>query len=319
MKTNRLIALVVVFAALAALYVVSENVSKRQETVDRPLLFPDFTREDVQKITVTSPEKGMIVMERQAQQWLLAADNETHRAASSEVNKLLDTVSGFKTGTVVSRNPTNFAAFQVTEETGIGVRIADAAGDPLAAFYVGKSGPDIFSTYLKKAGAGEVILNPGVLKTVFDKEVDEWRDKTIFALAERDIQTYRIDGDISLVLERAEDGQWQAAFPETFPVDQQAAGRAVGRFSGLSAAGFEKGPPESFGLDAPSITITATFKDGSTKTLVVGDEKNSFQSFAMVEGEDKVYVVEHHNLEIISPDIDSLRQAQEAEEVQTGG
>ncbi len=308
MKLNRLIILAIVFVVLASLYVVSENISRKQKTTEIPMLFEELEREVAKQITIKSPEKGVVALKKNTEGWTLFSDNETYKADLSNVNKVLDTTARIRARTVASKNPEKFEAFEVTKNTGVEVEIKDQNENLLASFYVGKSGPDIFSTYLKKTGSDEVILTEGILKTVFEKDIGEWRDKTVFDIPAKDIVKYSIEGEVSFVLQKDDDGTWHAVAPDEFTVNQQEANRAVERFAGLKSADFEKGELKEFGLGEPQKRITAFLNDGSSKTLLFGEGKNSFQSFAMVEGENQVYVVENYNLETMIPDIDTLKE-----------
>jgi len=44
------------------------------------------------------------------------------------------------------------------------------------------------------ADAEQVVLASGMLKMAFDRELKDWRNKTIFALNQQDITDYEVKG-----------------------------------------------------------------------------------------------------------------------------
>jgi hypothetical protein len=238
---------------------------------------------------------------------VISSDATTYLADAAAVDKLLEIVTGLKAETIVSKNPKNFDQYEVTDQKGLDVRLADSDNRSLASLYVGKSGPDIFSTYVRVKDSDKVVLVGSILKTAFEKELKDWRDKTIFKLNKDDIIEYKVDGDMKLHLKKDEKQSWQVLAPESFEAKKDAADDIMRKLAGLKAVDFAEGPLKEFQLDRPARTITASLKDGATATLLVGKEKNTFQHFVKPQDKEAIFVLENYNLESLCPALDKLK------------
>ncbi|MCX8043585.1 MAG: DUF4340 domain-containing protein [Desulfobacterota bacterium] len=304
--------LTAVLVVLAGIYVFVERPFEAQRKKETPAFVPDFekAKADAVRITITSPTKGKVTLTKKDQNtWTVSAQDKIFDADGSAVQNVLDTVAKLTAHTVASRNPQNFDSFEVSEAKGIEVKIEDGSR-VLAHFYVGKNGPDIFSTYLRQKDANTVVLTNTLVKTVFERELKDWRDKTIVRVDKDAILEYVVEGDMSLAMKKDDTGVWQVVKPSVFTAKKDAAEKVITSFSGLKAVDFPEGKLSEFGLDKPRRTIRAVLKDGSSQTLFVGKEKNAYQFFVKTASSDTVYVIEKYSLESLCPALDTLREAE---------
>ena len=309
--------LTVVLIVLAGLYVLIEQPFESQRKKEAALFVPNFEKEksDATRITLTSPSKGTVVLTRKdAAAWSVTAQDKTFDADLSAVNNLLDTVAKLTCDTTASRNPQNFESFEVSEGKGIEVVVEDSSQRKLAHFYVGKNGPDIFSTYLRHKDSSTVVLTNTLVKTVFERDLKDWRDKTIVRCAKDDIVEYVIEGDLTLAMKQDQTGVWQVVKPQEMRAKKDAVEKALAGFVGLKAVDFPEGKPSEFGFDKPKRTITAALRDGSRETVLVGKEKNAYQYFVKTAAKNTVYVIEKYFLESMCPSLDSLKETEKKEE-----
>jgi hypothetical protein len=312
MQLKRLALLAGAFLILGALYYIIERPTESGKKEAPPLLFPEFKKEQAASITLRAPDKPVFQFTKTGtKSWTVAADNETFSADTSAVNKMLSAVGSLRSDTVASQNPDNFDNFEVTGEKGVEVLIEDSSGNQLAHFFIGKNGPDIFSTYIRRHDRNRVMLAAGIVKNDFNKKIEGWRDKTIFSIDTKTIKKMTVTGDKALQLAKADNGTWEVTGPETFTANQDEAGKAVQAFARLEAAGFAKGSPEEFGLDRPVRTMSALCSGGTTYTLEMGKEKNAYQRYCRIAGEKTVYLVEKHQLKKICPELSTLKQTEE--------
>jgi len=303
--------LAIVLAVLAGLYALLERPLQSRQKKEPAALVPDFEKHRSQavRVTITRPSKGQVVLTKTAENaWTVSAQDKTFAADTTAVGNVLDTVAKLRADTVASRNQQNFEGFEVTEGKGSEVKIEDAENRTLAHFYVGKNGPDIFSTYLRLKDSPTVVLTNTLVKTVFERELKDWRDKAIVKLSKDDIAEYAVAGDQSLVLRRDDKGLWQVTKPETFPAKKDAAEKAISGFAGLKAVDFPEGKLSEFGLDKPIRTITAALKDGRRESVLVGKDKNAYQYFVKTGGSDTVYVIEKYSLDALCPSLETLKE-----------
>lgn len=304
--------LAIVLAVLIGLYILVEQPFQSRRKTEPTALVPDFEKQKAQaiRITITSPAKGQVVLTKTDENaWTLNAQDKTFTADTAAVSNVLDTVAKLKADTIASRNQQNFDGFEVTEGKGTEVKIEDAENRSLAHFYVGKNGPDIFSTYLRLKDAQTVVLTNTLVKNVFEREIKDWRDKTILRLAQADITNYQVNGDMTLEMNKDDKGVWQVVKPEAFPAKKETAEKAVTGFAGLKAADFPEGKLSEFGLDKPKRTITAVLKDGARHTLLIGKEKNAYQYFVKTGSGNTVYVIEKYSLDALCPALDTLKES----------
>lgn len=91
----------------------------------------------------------------------------------------------------------------------------------------------------------------------------------------RKIEVRRRGATAPVVVERDKSNQWQMALPETWRVDQEAAGGVASTYSGLTYDRIieEKAADLSaYGLQTPTVEVTVTGKDGKSRKLLIGDD-----------------------------------------------
>jgi hypothetical protein len=75
---------------------------------------------------------------------------------------------------VASREASAHPQWQ-TNDMGTHVKAYDAAGQILADLYIGKLGPDMVSTYVRREGATEVHLAAGHVGGAFPARPEAWK------------------------------------------------------------------------------------------------------------------------------------------------
>lgn len=307
MKFKKVLLFAVVFISLAAIYFFMEtSVGKRNKKEGPKLLFPELKIEKAALIKVKSTEKGEFILTKAKDVWQVKQNSQTYIASTDAVEKLLDKVAKMKIETVSSRNPKNFAAFEVSNEKGIETTILDSKNNSLAALVVGKSGPDLFSTYVRNKASNNVILTTGMLKTDFGKDLSDWRDKTIYSLKPGDITEYKMTDNMTTRLKKEND-IWLAVKPELPVVNQETVKDAINKFADLEAAGFAYDNKTNYGFNQPQKIITAALADKNSQTLIIGKDKNAFQYFAKKKDGDNIYIIEKHLINILCPSLESLK------------
>jgi hypothetical protein len=141
---------------------------------------------------------------------------------------------------VVSTKPEKQHLFHVDS---LGTRVTlFEKGVQRTAFVVGKPGSTYGETYLRLAQSDTVYLVEGVLGSVFEKKVNDWRDKTIFRSLKESISeatfTY---GDTTFTL-AFRDSAW---FIGKDPVDAGKIGYFLTSLSDFQTDEFVDSPPNS--------------------------------------------------------------------------
>jgi len=309
MSFKKIAVLAIILAVLGSLYYISENTSKSRHKEAPPAFLPGFDKSRTALITIKSPGKDACSLQLDNGTWAVSVKDKTWAADTAAVDKALDAAAAIRQETVASKNPKNFDALDVSEGKGVEVKIDDAAGKALAHFFIGKNGPDIFSTYLRAQGSDTVILAGGILKGSFDRTLKDWRDKTICSLNKDTIIHYAVAGDNgTFAMQKDDKGVWQVEQPRAFPANKDTADKAVSAFAGLKAADFPEGALAEFKLDAPVKTISVNLKDGTKAVLLVGKDKNAFQVYVKLQDRDTVYVIEKYELDNLCPALNKLKE-----------
>ena len=294
MKTKQLLVLVGVLVILGLLVFILENPfgkSEEQKKVEEAgLLFPYFNKADVARIEIIAAfGTTTTVLVKQNDQWLVET-MDNYPADQKAVGELLDKVAEIKTIQRASSNPEKQAVFQV-DSSGVEAKLTDAGGNLLAHLFAGKTTPEIFNSYVRAADSDDVYIAKGYLKATFDKGYRSWRDRTIFAFLKEDVTHLTIQSEeegIELQIDAA--GVWQMLKPLVSAADGTEVETITELMSSLETDDFAESKPLSeCGLDTPKASITATLKDGSARTLLIGLEESGSH---YVKREDKAQIFE---------------------------
>ena len=134
----------------------------------------------------------------------------------------------------------------------------------------------------------------------------------IVDLPQDQIQSLTIEklGSEPIELKRA-GGKWSITGPKALPADQDAVSSLVSTFASFTADKVLEDKPASFdqyGLTKPSLSVTATKKDGKTVKLLVGDETpTNSGSYAELAGDPRVFLVASYNKTSLDKSENDLR------------
>ncbi len=294
MKTKQLLVLVGVLVVLGLLVFILENPfgkSEEQKKVEEAkLLFPFFNKENAAKIEIlTAFGTTTTTLAKQNNQWLVES-MDNYPADQKAVEELLDKVAEMKTIQRASSNPEKQSVFQV-DSSGVEAKLTDTGGNLLAHLFVGKTTPEIFDSYVRAADSNDVYIISGHLKTTFDKGYRSWRDRTIFAFLKEDVTHLTIkseEEEIELQIDAA--GEWQMLKPIVSAADGTEVETITDLMSSLETDDFAESKALSeYELGASKASITATLKDGSARTLLIGKEESGTH---YVKREDKAQIFE---------------------------
>ena len=282
-------------------------------------LFPDFQKESAVKISVKSPSQE-VILDRMESGWKIAG-TDGFFADPQLVDTLLETIAQFKRDNIASRNPEKKEIFEVVSAKGLEVIVANADQKPLAHFIMGKAAPDFFSSYVRKEESDEV-LQVSASRTIFEKDIKNWRDKTILAFpAELATRLTLTRPDESVTLEKEESGSWKIVNPHDAKANQELVEKIVSTLSSLKALDFaEDYDNTKYQLDNPLLTITLILKDQVEKRLLIGklDEEKS-QYYAKNQADKTIFLIGKYQFETSNKSFEDLKASEESQqEVKAG-
>src|SRR3990172_7336791 len=187
MRLKQITILSGIFLALILLTILLEGPLKDRKKAEPKMLFEDFDPSIVEAIEIHQNEKTAR-LEKDGDRWVvlevdtLKSDKSAesavilrHLADTSSINRALVAVDSLK-GEIVSKNPEKQSLFEVTSESGVVVKTYGSNDSLLAHFYIGKTGQDFSTSYIRKEGSNEVILAKGFFRgSTFHPDINRWR------------------------------------------------------------------------------------------------------------------------------------------------
>ncbi len=290
----------------------------------RAIRLPDLERDQIVAIEITRPEDhgNAVRLERRGEEWFVTQPLEA-RADQSAVTTVLDKLHELEAAGIAASNPSFHERLEVDPAHGVRVVVRGADGAQLADLWIGayRSG----STMVRPEGEERVAQVRGSIKFAFNKEIRDWRDRSMLNVEADDVTevawtgpngTFRFHRGASA---EGEAGEWQMAEGsdaiEGFvasKVRSMLTSLARMRASDFAAADVSS---EAAGLGPESARVTLTIPgegDAPAQTHVVllgreaNEERHDF--YAQREGEPTIYVISRFLSERVSPTATSFTE-----------
>jgi hypothetical protein len=127
-----------------------------------------------------------MVFQKIGENWFMT-EPDSFRADEDAIGQLLNSANHLEVGEIISSNPEKQSFFQVDNFTGTTISFFTQAGLQ-ASLVVGKTSKDLLHTYMRKASSDEVYLGSGLFSSIAQRNVEEWKDRSIFAFDPQQIQ-----------------------------------------------------------------------------------------------------------------------------------
>lgn len=151
--------------------------------------FPDLERDQIASLEITRPaeeghEAQTVRLERRDGTWMIVSPIEV-RADQSAVSTALDKLDELEVRGIAASNPQFHERLEVDPAHGVRVIARDADGEQLADLWIGayRSG----NTMVRVEGQDRVVQSRGSIKFAFNKELRDWRDRSILTLEADDV------------------------------------------------------------------------------------------------------------------------------------
>jgi hypothetical protein len=235
--------------------------------------------------SMTTPLREQIVIREKN-----ASDEERwHQADRTRVNSALGSFGGLGKGIVVSTNETKRGLYQV-DVGGLRVKLVGKDGTIVEDVVIGKNGPDLGSTYLRRFASGDVVLVRRPLLGVFSPKAEDWRERRLWSLAPDDIVALSVNAkDGSFVAKKLDDGTWIDADDEQAALDQDGFKTVIAKLSDMRAEGFEENAPHQ---PLPSsLTLHIERRAGKPLELMIGPRNANGTYPAQLAGVNETYLL----------------------------
>jgi hypothetical protein len=255
----------------------------------------------VQAVRIASPERPTVRLERADAGWTVAPADTTaaYPASTRAVNRLLSTLPSLQVGAVATRQPRKHPRYGV-DSTGTTVTMLGTEDAPLGRLIVGRTqfrtsqagrqrrsplqrrrrgGTPI--TYVRPPEQPDVYSVEHSLRTVSGRSVDDWRDKSIWAVSRADVQRidFRYPADSAFTVRRvapADSAAAQRAWVSAGDtLSQSEVSPALRMLTAPRASAFANSlSPNDLG--APLYTLRLHLSSGARRTLRLFRAPGSF-------------------------------------------
>lgn len=193
MKNRPILYLLVVIAVAAGVWFLERPDQGPKDDAQRVQFFPKLDPLQIQKLEISYLMDG-VTLEKKDGQWTatpvptalsaqIGAQNNVPAPSGTPVEAdpwtvgaALKTLAALESQSLLSRDAKGQPRLQVNE-VGTHVKAYDAAGQVVADIYIGKTGPDLVSTAVRRNGEPEVYLAKGYLGPQFLAVAEKWKPK----------------------------------------------------------------------------------------------------------------------------------------------
>ncbi len=341
MNMKNLPLLAVVLVVVIGIIVVVNMLGNRRPSEQSLEWIPGFSEANCGMISVSDPHDSVFLV-RKGGEWVvsdhepsdLSAPSFLSRDSSGKVSKTLeypadsasiqtalDKLKSLHKEELISRNPKKQAELEVDSLHGTRVSVYDTKLSPLATFYIGKSGADWSSNFIRMKGANKVYLAGGSIKYSFFADKTRWKDKSIVKFDRSFVKGIEIDkrDSASILLTRSAPSpkdsaarpSWNIVSPVKDTAKNTVVDKILNTLSNFAAADFENDTSlsaDSLGFAKPYLRVTVSFENGDRKTVLVGNEKGT-QGKRWVRTPDKqvTFLVYKYNIDNIDQSVNALR------------
>ena len=303
------------FIFLVVLGLIAYILERPKDITPSVNLFPEFTIDTAALIDIKNQEEKIILIKTD-EGWKLE-DEQGFPVDPELIKKTLESIAELKkANNVFSHNPEKQSIYEVDPNNGIEIKVSDQSQKILANFFVGKTGPDFMSTYLRQADSDEVLLCEGYhLRSSFTRKPKNWYDLNITKLSQDQIEKIEINqGDKKLTLKKDQDA-WQLIDPNHAPAKKDLVDDMVNTIARLRANNLLKADTlGEYELAPPKKQIIVSLSDGSEKIIDIGKKNEENQYYVKAE-KDVVYLIAQYNInKLINKTFEELKEIPPQEE-----
>jgi hypothetical protein len=270
-------ALLVLMAVLAGLYFLMDaSESERIEEEQEKVAFLDGLQPNViSRIELSRGDQERVTLVRLPEnQWGLA-EKDNFPVEENAIRQFMSGLTYCDEGAPVVGGRDKHEYLLLSESNGIRVKLYN--GTNLAAdYFIGKPGPTLGSTYVRRADSDQILMVYAALGTGAIPLERNWIKRQQWKLKDTDIasMSIQIGEDAPMVFSRSEEGAWTITAPRVLPGDlSQLRGLMASLvFLHLSAVPRDEELTMT-GLENPLCQVSLTLHDGTVHTLKLGKER----------------------------------------------
>lgn len=325
MKNLRTIyVLVSVFIILALFVIFLELPSKDGVFTGGRSFLKGFDPNQIKKLEILRIDKPIILEKKE--EWMVIDGDKEYLADQENIDSLLTKMSEWEKAELASKNVEKHDIFEVSEEKGLHIVVTNLEDQEIANFWVGKASTSWQSQYVRIQGADEVLLVQEPIKFLFDKPINEFRDKTILKFEAEKVSLLAVKTPEEKVVLKKVDNSWIMTEPLESKADGSKISDAVQALANLKAAEFGQKFVESAGYGVYGLEeaeayakIYIEFEDGGSSVLFIGAHKeDKVMRYARVEGNETIFLINQSIFnKFVLKSEDLVMEGEEEEEEET--
>ncbi len=262
------------------------------------LEFSEEQTKAVDKITIDKPPgdagKGLeVTLEKQNDKWkvtqpLVATANETN------VTSLTGNLKSLKVTEQIDPSKDAYEKFGLADGKAVHATFFKGA-EKVAEFWFGENGSRGQMTRI--AGQDGVYAVKGYSSWLYEREIKDWRDRSIFKFDADKVTALDITnehGAFAFTRDPKDKTKWVAKFKKAALArfDEAKIKDAINAYKGLNADNFGTDKkPGDVGIDKPTATIVFTLDDGAKKELMIGATAEGSSRWAKTNTSDEIISV----------------------------
>jgi len=246
-------AIVVLIIFLVYTNLQERKVEERREEALTPLIAAS-SLDGCSYVVISKAGEDDVELLKQDGKWYVQLPEKVFPALPGDVDDFFDYFNAIRPESVVSEDNAAFADFGVDDESGVSVRFfaTKESDSPVAEVVMGKSGPDYYSVYARKAGDSRTYLIPENQSTLWNRRAKLWRDTYPFRESREDIHSIAIHtADETFTIVLGDDGFWAFGDGDPNTVNQEETVGLISRLTGLVGLSLVDDEDSEHGLDDP--------------------------------------------------------------------
>ncbi len=289
MKPMPLLIAVGVLAILGGLVYYTEENPPSSGDDKTPIV--DVEEDSIQKVIVTRPDKDPIVLERgEDDKWNFGAPL-TAPADQFSINSMVSSLASMNSDRVVEENVINWAPYGLTGQGTAQVEAVVEEGEDAKTYRVifGSDTPTGSGVYARLEGDTRLFTVYSYVKTTFEKEVFDLRDKKLLQVDEDKISRIVLNAAAgSIEFGKTGDDTWQILRPQPLRADNFTVGdlvRSVRNAEMMSVLEEGEESSETYDFSKPAAAVEIVDEAGThTLTIAKDSDDNYYAKSSDLEG-----------------------------------
>lgn len=298
MSGNQLRAIAVVLMVLICAWLAARLLTHRSDVIHSRFTLPPVNRDQVDSVVIRHGA-DTVRLTRAGTQWMVNG----LRAGSEPVGQLFLAFHDTATPDLAAVSPSSFQRMGVDSSGGYWMQVW-SGGRTTLTLVIGAQAMAPSSGYLRRAGSDSVILWRGDLIDLARRQLNDWRDKRIAAVAPESVQVVTVTARRPYTLRRS-GTTWR--FASGGAADSGKVAGFLAMYRDFSASGFGT-PAQADSGKQPAARRTLTLTGaGGAKLMEVTIDSSKTGVWARRSGDDNVYRLDAWRLNAFVPPDSSLR------------